>query len=419
MTMELFPSDKVVGIFQGISARRAGVPRRSGTALPQRLPEHPHARPVRAGPAGDAGRGGPRAHRLLLVRGQAVLRLGRGVQHPRRSREMRPIPEDLREQYLKYRVNIRVLGVLRKKGKALTFVPRTAACRTWAARSRSLGRGVAGDRRAQHRRRADRPSRFRRIHLRRGQYPNQHVQEDGCKLRQPEVLCPLSPRIACVSRRVSSSLGRASASRTSISSCFASSTKLRPRRQAGGKQRAGRHDHFDPDGEYFWPDDKGRPGLCDVPNLEDKLVVFTDRRNPSPFYQSFVAGGIKLDIRQLAPGRRDRDRVGPRTPGAAERRKLRALRKLALGSQLVRSHRRSTVTAAPLDRYVQRTPRPRRRRQEPEALAARGNMTSHRQDAARPSSQLMDMLIQALRKASSASSTSRRCAAGSRWSSRA
>ncbi|ARU21847.1 carbon-nitrogen hydrolase [Ralstonia solanacearum] len=42
---------------------------------------------------------------------------------------------------------------------------------------------------------------------------------------------------------------------------------------------------FDPDGEYFWPDDKGRPGLCDVPSLEDKVVVFTDRKNPSPFYQ--------------------------------------------------------------------------------------------------------------------------------------
>lgn len=35
---------------------------------------------------------------------------------------------------------------------------------------------------------------------------------------------------------------------------------------------------FDPDGEYFWPDDKGRPGLCDVPALEDKIVVFTDRK---------------------------------------------------------------------------------------------------------------------------------------------
>jgi len=32
---------------------------------------------------------------------------------------------------------------------------------------------------------------------------------------------------------------------------------------------------FDPEGEYFWPDDKGRPGLSDVPALEDKLVVFT------------------------------------------------------------------------------------------------------------------------------------------------
>ena len=58
---------------------------------------------------------------------------------------------------------------------------------------------------------------------------------------------------------------------------------------------------FDPDGEYFWPDDKGRPGLCDVPNFEDKLVVFTERKNPSPFYQSFVAGGIRLDIRRLRP----------------------------------------------------------------------------------------------------------------------
>jgi hypothetical protein len=58
---------------------------------------------------------------------------------------------------------------------------------------------------------------------------------------------------------------------------------------------------FDPDGEYFWPDDKGRPGLCDVQHLEDQLVVFPNRHNPSPFYQSFVAGGIRLDIRRLRP----------------------------------------------------------------------------------------------------------------------
>src|SRR5262249_27639174 len=33
----------------------------------------------------------------------------------------RPMPEDLREQYLKYRVNIRVLGVLRKTDGEIVF----------------------------------------------------------------------------------------------------------------------------------------------------------------------------------------------------------------------------------------------------------------------------------------------------------
>jgi hypothetical protein len=49
---------------------------------------------------------------------------------------------------------------------------------------------------------------------------------------------------------------------------------------------------FDPDGEYFWPDDKDRPGLADVPHLKDKLVVFTSRQAPSRYYESFVAAGV-------------------------------------------------------------------------------------------------------------------------------
>src|SRR5207247_6778266 len=35
--------------------------------------------------------------------------------------EERPIPEDLREQYLKYRVHMRVLGVLRNSGEDVVF----------------------------------------------------------------------------------------------------------------------------------------------------------------------------------------------------------------------------------------------------------------------------------------------------------
>ena len=58
---------------------------------------------------------------------------------------------------------------------------------------------------------------------------------------------------------------------------------------------------LDPEGEYFWPDDNGRPGLCNVPHLKDKIAVFTDRRDPDPYYGSWKVGGVKLDVRKLRP----------------------------------------------------------------------------------------------------------------------
>jgi hypothetical protein len=56
---------------------------------------------------------------------------------------------------------------------------------------------------------------------------------------------------------------------------------------------------FDADGEYFWPDFKGRPGLCDVPQLQDHLVVFTSRPALSAYYDSWKAGNVRIDIRDL------------------------------------------------------------------------------------------------------------------------
>lgn len=56
---------------------------------------------------------------------------------------------------------------------------------------------------------------------------------------------------------------------------------------------------FDVDGEYFWPDHKGRPGLCDVPDLRKQIVVFTSRKSKSKYYDSWKAGDVKLDIRDL------------------------------------------------------------------------------------------------------------------------
>jgi hypothetical protein len=54
-----------------------------------------------------------------------VLSVGAGEEFNIRAvRESRAVPEDLREQYLKYRVNIRVLGVLRNgTTNRLDFVP--------------------------------------------------------------------------------------------------------------------------------------------------------------------------------------------------------------------------------------------------------------------------------------------------------
>ena len=74
-----------------------------------------------------------------------------------------------------------------------------------------------------------------------------------------------------------------------------------PLQKRGGKMVPVGTIIFDPEGEYFWPDNRNRPGLCDVPELEDKVVVFTRKQGPSPFYQSFVASDIKLDIRRLRP----------------------------------------------------------------------------------------------------------------------
>ncbi len=65
---------------------------------------------------------------------------------------------------------------------------------------------------------------------------------------------------------------------------------------------------FDPEGEYFWPDHYPRPGLCDVPHLRDKILLFTNRQRDrsKAYYESWKAGGVRLDIRDLPP----RDVVG-------------------------------------------------------------------------------------------------------------
>src|SRR5690348_15648769 len=121
--IELFPRDHVVGVFRGF--REGGLEFHADLALPYRndfqsIPMHGQFLLVQLETPEEAVLG-----RIASLSSEGKLSLGSGEEFNIRAvRENRPIPEDLREQYLKYRVNIRVLGVLRagSNGK-LTFAP--------------------------------------------------------------------------------------------------------------------------------------------------------------------------------------------------------------------------------------------------------------------------------------------------------
>ena len=61
---------------------------------------------------------------------------------------------------------------------------------------------------------------------------------------------------------------------------------------------------LDPDGDYFWPGagSTAPPGLCDVEGLRDAIVVATDRNHSEAWYQSFKVTSPRLDLRDLSPG---------------------------------------------------------------------------------------------------------------------
>jgi uncharacterized protein len=211
------------------------------------------------------------------------------------------ISETDREKKLKYRVNMHVLGVLYKKSSHhIVFVPShrrlppvgsRVAFPTGTLLQEIAGHNVVGAPIG---------------HLAFGEY----IYAQGCStlknetwmhILKPEVLIRF-PIESLIARRsfifARAGFGKSNLNKLLFSELYQHVPTVTKR---GEKQVPVGTLLFDPDGEYFWPDDKGRPGLCDVPTLQDKLVIFTPREAPSPFYQSFVAGGSKIDIRTLPP----------------------------------------------------------------------------------------------------------------------
>lgn len=389
--IQLFPREQVVGIFRGF--QQGGLEFHADLVLPyrnefQNIPMHGQFLLVQLETPDEAVLG-----RIASFSSEGKLSYGSGEEFNIRAvREDRPIPEDLREQYLKYRVNIRVLGVLRKKGERLTFVPSHRRLPHVGSKvafpSDEVLREIAGH----------------NIdgapigHLAFGEYiyaeGNKHFEaQEWMQVVSPEVLIRF-PIESLVSRRsfifARAGFGKSNLNKLLFSKLYESTPFVTKR---GGKMVPVGTVIFDPDGEYFWPDDKGRPGLCDVPALEDKVVVFTDRKSPSPFYQSFVAGGIKLDIRRLRPGDVISIALGPERQEQQNVRKLRGLPQDRWESlvDLIDTNGNS----APLENIcdlLDLDPQ----RQEAEALAARANMTAIVKMLHDKSSQLMDMLVHAL-----------------------
>ena len=121
---QLFPQEQVIGVFRGFS--EGGLEFHADLVLPYRndfqsIPMHGQFLIVRLETENEGVLG-----RVTSLSSAGKLSSGVGEEFNIRAvRENRPIPEDLREQYLKYQIDIRVLGVVRVDNDGnLLFVPR-------------------------------------------------------------------------------------------------------------------------------------------------------------------------------------------------------------------------------------------------------------------------------------------------------
>ncbi len=398
-TLDLFPQSEIVGVFRGF--REGGLEFHADLVLPyrndfQNIPMHGQFLLVQLETPDEAVLG-----RITGFSSDGKLSTAAGEEFNIRAvRERREVPEDLREDYLRYRVNIRVLGVLRNNGSGLTFVPShrrlphvgsPVAFPSGGVLRQIAGHDVAGAAIGYF-------ALGEFIYGPRtggtaGTGASAITTEPWMQFRQPEVTVKF-PVSNLVSRRsfvfARAGFGKSNLVKLLFSALYSTTPTVTKR---GGREAPVGTVIFDPDGEYFWPDDKGRPGLADVPALKDQLVVFTERKNPSGYYQSFVAGGIKLDIRRLKPS----DVIAiALSPDRQEQQNVRKLANLPSHKweelvDLIDRHHNQADT-----REISRILDLDAERQEVEAFAARSNMTRIVAMLHDKSSQLMDMLVEAL-----------------------
>lgn len=399
--MKFFSDSKVVGIFKGFS--EGGLEFHADIVLGydntfQNIPMHGQFLIVALESDDEAVLG-----RITAVAAMGKLAGSAGEDYALRSiSERREVSEDLREGYLKYKIDIRVLGVLRMKDDQVQFAPSHRRLPHVGSKVAFLSDELLQEVAGHNLKTIDGKDASAFGYLAYGEFVfngaksnSQAVLEPWMLQKTPEVMARFKVE-QLVSRR-SFVFARAGFGKSNlVKLLFSNLYSEQPTVTRKEKQIPVGTVIFDPDGEYFWPDDNGRPGLCDVPHLEDKIVVFTNRVSTSPLYQSFVAGSIRLDIRRLKPAEVISIALPAERQGQQNVQKLKALNS-ANWSQLVDLvHRLGNTTPLEDLRDIILGSRDNDR-QDAEIIAIRSNITTIIRLIHDPSSQMLDMLFESLR----------------------
>ncbi|WP_460856788.1 ATP-binding protein [Nocardiopsis coralliicola] len=301
--MSMFDRDKVIGSFRGFA--ESGMEFHADLVLPhhdgfQTMAMHGQFVLVQLEHEREAILG-----RITTVASQGRLVSSIGEDYATRAvRDQRPIPDELRERYLKYRVDIRILGVLRQDGGRHVFVPSHRRLPHVGAQVALLSDELLSEvANANDSSEGAIPIGY----LAFGEFVytggDPRAGDTSWMQVQSPAIMPTFQIQKLLSRRsfvfARAGFGKSNLVKYLFSALYSGEPSVPSRT---GPLPVGTV-VFDPDGEYFWPDFKSRPALCDVPHLQDRLVVFTDQHGPSPYYRSFAVGGVRLNIKELKPAR--------------------------------------------------------------------------------------------------------------------
>ena len=290
--IKLFPKGSVIGSFKGLAERGDGFA--ADLVMPFQSDEIKYPQLGSFVLAELSNPGQAALGRITKRIPGGMLASPEGENYIERMREREDkIPHDLKKRMLKYRVQIKLLGVIH----ADPF------------------RFVASQRRLPHLgARVAEPSDdvLAKLCLLGGGKTNEigdfalgefiysgKKEETGGEFEYMDPPLPVTFDINKLVARRTAVFARAGYGKSNLMKYLISELYRGAPKTEGGNSRPVGMLIFDADGEYFWPDSKGRPGLCDMSHLMDKIAVFSPRKPKNKHYEQWLGGNVKMDIRLL------------------------------------------------------------------------------------------------------------------------